>query len=190
MEDLIAETPDALAWVEANDALVRDLASLLRGGREDLREKVGQLLERGRKLEKEVQQLKTKLASGHTGAAGGDLAAQARKVGDLNVLAARVDGADAPALRQAVDRLKDRLKSAVIVLGSVEGADKVLLAAGVTADLTRRIKAGDVIGPVARQVGGRGGGRADMAQAGGNDPAALDAALASVEPWVRAKLDP
>ena len=92
------------------------------------------------------------------------------------------------ALRDAVDQLKAKLKSAVIVLASVEGADKVLLVAGVTQDQTSKIKAGELIGSVAQQVGGRGGGRADLAQAGGTNPAALDAALASVESWVRSRL--
>ncbi len=176
----------ALAWVEANEALLRDVAALVRGGREELKEKVGQVLERGRRLEKELQQLKSRVASGQAG--GVDLADQARDIGGVKLVAARVDGADAPALREAVDRLKDKLKSAVIVLGAVAGEQKVLLAAGVTADQTGRIKAGELIAPVAQQVGGRGGGRADMAQAGGSDPAALDAALAAVEPWVREKL--
>ncbi len=178
----------ALAWVEANDALVRDVAALVRGGRDELRDKISQVLERNRKLEKELQQLKGRLAGGQAGVGGGDLADRARDVGDVKVLAARVDGADAPALREAVDRLKSKLKSAIIVLGAVENPEKVLLVAGVTQDQTARIKAGELIGRVAQQVGGRGGGRPDMAQAGGNDPSALDAALAAVEPWVREKL--
>jgi alanyl-tRNA synthetase len=177
----------ALDWMEANEALVRDVAALVRGGREDLREKVGQLVERSRKLEKEVTQLKTKLASGQSGG-GADLGDRAQEIGGIKVLAARVDGADAPALRDALDRLKNKLKSAVIVLGAVESTEKVLLIAGVTADQTSRIKAGELIGHIAKHVGGRGGGRPDMAQAGGNDPAGLDAALAGVEPWVRKKL--
>jgi alanyl-tRNA synthetase len=99
-----------------------------------------------------------------------------------------VDGADAGALRAAVDQLKDRLKSAVVVLASVENPGKVVLVAGVTADLTSRIKAGELAGAVAAQVGGRGGGRADFAQAGGSKPEALDAALESVQEFVRARL--
>jgi alanyl-tRNA synthetase len=174
----------AVAWAESSDALLRDVGALVRGGREDLRDKIEQLLERSKKLEKEIQQLKGKLASGQ----GGDLSSAAREINGVKVLATRVDGADARALRDAVDQLKDKLKSAVIVLASVEGTDKVLLVAGVTADQTQKIKAGDLIGSIAQQVGGRGGGRADMAQAGGTNPAALDAALASVEPWVRERL--
>jgi len=174
----------AVAWAETSDELLRDVGALVRGGREELKEKVEQLLERSRKLEKEIQQLKGKLASGQ----GGDLSSAAREINGVKVLATRVDGADARALRDAVDQLKARLKSAVIVLASVEGAYKVLLVAGVTQDQTHRIKAGDLIGSVAQQVGGRGGGRADMAQAGGTNPAALDSALASVESWVRDRL--
>jgi alanyl-tRNA synthetase len=103
------------------------------------------------------------------------------------VLAAALDGADAKSLRETVDRLKDRLKSAAIVLGSTEGG-KVSLIAGVTADLTGRLKAGDLVNFVAQQVGGKGGGRADMAQAGGTEPAKVPAALGSVREWVEQRL--
>jgi alanyl-tRNA synthetase len=175
---------DAVAWAESSDALLRDVGTLVRGGREDLKDKVEQLIERSRKLEKEIQQLKGRLASGQ----GGDLSSAAREINGVKVLATRVDGADAKALRDAVDQLKSKLKSAVVVLASVESDDKVLLVAGVTQDQTGRIKAGELIGNVAQQVGGRGGGRPDMAQAGGTNPAALDAALASVEQWVRERL--
>jgi alanyl-tRNA synthetase len=174
----------AVRWAESSDGLIREIAGLVRGNREEVREKIEQLLERSRRQEKEIQQLKGRLASGQ----GGDLASSAREVNGVKVLATRVDGADARALRDAVDQLKNKLKSAVIVLGSVEGTDKVLLVAGVTADQTSRIKAGDLIGNVAQQVGGRGGGRPDLAQAGGSNPEALDAALASVETWVRERL--
>jgi alanyl-tRNA synthetase len=106
----------------------------------------------------------------------------------VKVVATKVEGADAGALRSAVDRLKDCMKSAVVVLASVEGPEKVVLVAGVTADQTARIKAGELAGAIAAKVGGRGGGRPDFAQAGGNNPAALDAALASVPDFVRARL--
>jgi alanyl-tRNA synthetase len=174
----------AVQWAESTDDLLREVGALVRGGRDEVKDKIEQLLERNRKLDKEVQQLKGRLASGQ----GGDLASSAREVNGVKVLATRVDGADARALRDAVDQLKSKLKSAVIVLGAVEGDSKVLLVAGVTQDQTDRIKAGELVGSVAQQVGGRGGGRPDMAQAGGSNPAALDAALASVEPWVREKL--
>ena len=104
------------------------------------------------------------------------------------VLATRLDGADAGTLRSAVDQLKSRLGSAIVVLGSVESDSKVVLVAGVTQDQTGRVKAGELISAVAAQVGGKGGGRADFAQAGGSKPQALDEALASVAPWVRARL--
>jgi alanyl-tRNA synthetase len=174
----------AVQWAESTDDLLREVGALVRGGRDEVKDRIEQLLERNRRLDKEVQQLKGRLASGQ----GGDLASNAREVNGVKVLATRVDGADARALRDAVDQLKNKLKSAVIVLGAVEGDSKVLLVAGVTQDQTDRIKAGELVGSVAQQVGGRGGGRPDMAQAGGSNPAALDEALASVEPWVREKL--
>jgi len=176
----------ALAYVEENDALLRDLAGLVRGSREELRDKVREQLERGKALEREVRSLKDRLASGQ----GVDLAAGAVDVQGVKVVATKVEGADAGALRTAVDQLKDRLKSAVVVLASVEDLTKVVLVAGVTADQTGRIKAGELAGAVAAQVGGRGGGRADFAQAGGSKPEALDAALGSVLEFVRSRLAP
>jgi len=174
----------ALDYVEQNDALLKDLAALVRGTREDLKDKVREQLERARQMERENRTLKDRLASGQ----GVDLAAGAVDVHGVKVVATRVDGADAGALRAAVDQLKDRLKSAVVVLASVENPGKVVLVAGVTADQTSRIKAGELAGAVAAQVGGRGGGRADFAQAGGSKPEALDAALESVQEFVRARL--
>jgi alanyl-tRNA synthetase len=174
----------AVEYVEQSDALLRDVAQLLRGSREDLKDKVQDALERIRQMEKEVRALKDRLASGQ----GADLASGAVEVQGVKIVATRVEGADAGALRSAVDRLKDRLKSAVVVLASVEGPEKVVLVAGVTADQTGRIKAGELAGVIAAKVGGRGGGRPDFAQAGGNNPAALDAALASVPELVRARL--
>jgi alanyl-tRNA synthetase len=174
----------AVEYVEQNDALLRELAQLVRGSREDVRDKVQDALERMRQMEKEVRTLKDRLASGQ----GGDLASGAVDVLGVKIVATKVEGADAGALRSAVDRLKDRLKSAVVVLASVEGPEKVVLVAGVTADQTARIKAGELAGAIAAKVGGRGGGRPDFAQAGGNNPAALDAALASVPDLVRARL--
>ncbi len=174
----------AIEYVEQNDNLLRDLAQLLRGSREDVKDKVQDALERIRQMEKEVRALKDRLASGQ----GADLASGAVDVAGVKIVATRVEGADAGALRSAVDRLKDRLKSAVVVLASVEGPEKVVLVAGVTADQTARIKAGELAGVIAAKVGGRGGGRPDFAQAGGNNPAALDAALASVPDLVRARL--
>jgi alanyl-tRNA synthetase len=174
----------ALEYVEDSETLVKDLAALVRGSREDVKDKVREQLERARQLEREVRTLKDRLASGQ----GVDLAAGAIDVQGVKVVATKVAGADAGALRTAVDQLKERLKSAVVVLASVENAAKIILVAGVTADQTARIKAGELAGAVAAQVGGRGGGRADFAQAGGSKPEALDAALESVQEFVRARL--
>ena len=174
----------AVEYVEKSDDLLRDLSTLVRGSREDVTDKVRDALDRIRQMEKEIRTLKDKLASGQ----GVDLAAGAVDIQGVKVVATRIDGADAGALRNAVDQLKSKLKTAVIVLASVESADKVVLVAGVTADVTSRIKAGELVGTIAAQVGGRGGGRPDFAQAGGNNPAALDAALAGVQQVVRGKL--
>jgi alanyl-tRNA synthetase len=170
----------AFDWVIRTDQVLRDIAAMLRGSREDVDEKVRELVERSRRLDKEVQQLKSKLASGQSG----DLSTQAKDVGGIKVLAAQVDGADARALRDAMDRLRDKLGSSVIVLAAVQDG-KVVLVAGVSADLLAEFKAGDIVGAVAAQVGGRGGGRADFAQAGGTQPENLGAALAGVETLVR-----
>jgi len=163
---------------------LREVATLLRGSRDDVEDKARQAVERSRRLEKEVAQLKDKLASGQ----GRDLASGAVEVGGLKVLATSVEGADAAALRNAVDQLKGRLGSAVIVLGSPGPDGKVTLIAGVTSDATGRVKAGDVVNFVAQQVGGRGGGRADLAQAGGTDAAKLPDALRTVPDWVRERV--
>jgi alanyl-tRNA synthetase len=173
----------AYQWLVRTDLVLRDVAGLLRGSREDVDEKVRELVERSRRLEKEVQQLKSKLASGQ----GGDLSSQAKDVGGIKVLAVQIDGADAKSLREAVDRLKAKLGSAVVVLASVQDG-KVTLVAGVSADLVDRVKAGDIIGAVAHEVGGRGGGRADFAQAGGTQPEKLGTALAGVESLVLNRL--
>ncbi len=174
----------ALEVAEANEALVREIAAAVRGSREDVASKVRDALERIRQLEKENRALKDKLASGQ----GTDLAAGAVEVEGVKVVATTVSGADASALRTAVDQLKERLKTAVIVLASVEPGGKVLIVAGVTADRTARIKAGELVGSIAAAVGGRGGGRPDFAQAGGTDAAGLEAALAGVVPFVRTRL--
>jgi alanyl-tRNA synthetase len=173
----------AYDWVVHTDQVLRDIAAMLRGSREDVDEKVRELLERSRRLEKEVQQLKSKLASGQ----GGDLTSQAKDVGGIKVLAAQIDGADAKSLRDAVDKLKSKLGSSVIVLATVNEG-KVVLVAGVSADLLTRMKAGEIAGAVAAQVGGKGGGRADFAQAGGTQPENLGKALAGVETLIRNRL--
>jgi len=174
----------ALDYVEKNDELLKEVSTLVRGSREDVGEKVRDALERIKQMEKEIRTLKDRLASGQ----GVDLAAGAVDLQGIKVVATKIDGADAGALRNAVDQLKGKLKSAVIVLASVENPEKIVLVAGVTADVTSRVKAGELVGTIAAQVGGKGGGRPDFAQAGGNNPGALDAALASVQELVRAKL--
>jgi alanyl-tRNA synthetase len=175
----------AYGFVVQTDHKLREVAGLVRGSRDDVEDKVRQLLERSRRLEKEIAQLKDRLASG----GGRDLAEQAIELaGGVRLLAASIDGADAAALRNTVDALKNKLKSAVIVLGSPAGDDKVTLIAGVTDDLVGRIKAGEIVNHVARQVGGKGGGRADLAQAGGTQPGNLPAALAGVAEWVSSRL--
>ena len=176
----------ALDAIARNEAVLRELGTLLRGSRDELGDKLRETLERLRTQEREIRALKDKLASGQ----GGDLASGAIDVLGTKVIAARVDGADSGSLRSAVDQLKSRLGSAIIVLAAVESPTKVVLVAGVTADRVGAIKAGELVGAVAAQVGGKGGGRPDFAQAGGNNPAALDAALASVLPQVRARLQP
>ena len=174
----------ALEAVARSEAVLREVAGLLRGTREDLSDKVREALERIRGQDREIRALKDKLASGQ----GTDLVAGAVDVKGTKVIAARVEGADGGSLRATVDQLKSQLGSAIIVLAAVESPTKVVLVAGVTADRIGHIKAGELVGAVAAQVGGKGGGRPDFAQAGGNNPAALDAALASVLPQVRTRL--
>ena len=174
----------ALGHVVETDQKLREVAGAIKATRDDVEDKVRQLVERARRLEKEVAQLKDRLASGQ----GRDLAADAVSIGGAKVLATSIEGADAAALRNTVDQLKGKLGSAVIVLGSVDAAGKAVLIAGVTADLTARVKAGELANFVAAQVGGKGGGRPDLAQAGGTQPENLDAALASVTGWVGERL--
>ena len=174
----------ALRWVEENEERLQRVAELLRGRPEEADEKLRQLLERQRRLERELERLRQRLAAG----GAGDLASRVVEVDGVKVLAARLDGADAKALRSAVDQWKARLGSAVVVLGTAGEDGKVRLAAGVTDDLTDRLKAGELVNEVAARVGGRGGGRADFAQAGGTDAARLDEALAAVPELVRARL--
>jgi alanyl-tRNA synthetase len=169
----------ALARVQEQQALLDAVAAEVKAQPAEAAQRVAQIQEHARALEKELARLKAKLAA----AQGDDLASQAVDVKGIKVLAAALEGADAAALRDTLDKLKDKLKSAVVVLAS-SGAGKVSLIAGVTADLTAKVKAGELVNFVAQQVGGKGGGRADMAQAGGTDVAAVPAALASVKAWV------
>ena len=172
----------ALQWVAQNELRLRRVAELVKAGRDDVEDKVEQLIQRVRKLEKEAEQLKSKLASNQ----GSDLAAAAQDIAGLKVIAATLD-ADAKTLRDTVDQLKNKLGSAAVVLATVADG-KVSLVAGVTADWTKKIRAGDLVNFVAGQVGGKGGGRPDLAQAGGTDPTALPAALAAVYGWVTAQI--
>jgi alanyl-tRNA synthetase len=173
----------ALAWVHEQESKLTQAAHVLKAQPQELTQKLGQILDNVKSLEKELSRLKSKLASSQ----GDDLADQAVTVGPAKVLAAKLDGADAKTLRETMDKLKDKLKSAAIVLGAVEG-DKVTLIAGVTADLTAKVKAGELVNFVAQQVGGKGGGRPDMAQAGGTDPTKLSEALDSVSDWVKQRI--
>ena len=181
IEAITGET--ALAWLDESEARLLRVADLVKGGRDNVDDKVRQLLDRTRKLEIELEQIKGKLAS----SAGSDLAERAQNINGIKVLAERLDGADAKSLRDIVDQLKNKLGSAAVVLATVTDG-KVSVVAGVTPDYMARIKAGDLVNVVAQQVGGKGGGRADMAQAGGNDPAGLDNALKGVSDWVREQL--
>ena len=174
----------ALAFISAQQALLQQAAVVLKTTPAEVPTRIVQLQEQLRMSERELARMTSRLAASQ----GGDLASQAVTVAGVQILAARVDGVDAKALRETLDRLRDRLGTAAIVLASVASDRKVSLVAGVTPDLTDRIKAGELVSAVAQQVGGKGGGRADMAQAGGNDPARLDEALAGVASWVGARL--
>ena len=169
----------ALAYLNAAEEQLKEAASLVKGSRENLVDKLSAVLERNRQLEKQLEQLQAKAAS----AAGDDLSSSAVDVKGVKVLTARLDGQDGKALLALVDQLKNKLGRAVILLGSVH-EDKVVLVAGVTKDLTGQLKAGDLMKQAAAAVGGKGGGRPDMAQGGGVDAAALDAALALTVPFV------
>jgi alanyl-tRNA synthetase len=175
--------PGALEYVQSQQSLLQDVAGALKAQPQEIGQKIGQIMDNVKALEKELARLKSKLAASQ----GDDLADSAVDVAGVKVLAAAIEGADAAALRETMDKLKDKLKSCAVVLGSTEGG-KVTLIAGVTADLTARIKAGELVNFVAQQVGGKGGGRPDMAQAGGTEPENLGQALAGVVEWVKGKL--
>ena len=174
---------NALAYLQQLEDTVNQAASALKSPTAELTARIGGALDQIKALEKELAALKGKLASSQ----GDELAGQAVEVKGLKVLAARLEGADAKTLRDTMDKLKDKLKSAAIVLAAVEG-DKVQLAAGVTSDAVGRVKAGELVNFVASQVGGKGGGKPDMAMAGGTNAAALPQALAAVQGWVAERL--
>ena len=173
----------ALTYVQQVEASVQAAAAALKTHPAELSQRIGQLSDNLKALEKELARLKSKLAASQ----GEDLVAQALDVKGIKVLAAALEGADVPTLRETMDKLKDKLKTAAIVLASVE-AGKVSLIAGVTPDLTSKLKAGELVNHVAQQVGGKGGGRPDLAQAGGTDPNSLPQALASVSAWAEHRL--
>jgi alanyl-tRNA synthetase len=174
----------ALAYIADTESKLRSVAERVKAGRDDVDDKVAQLAEKLRQAEKQLAQLQSKAAA----QAGGELASQAQDIKGVKVLAARLEGADGKSLRETLDQLKNKLGSAVIVLGAEAGEGKVSLIAGVTADQTARVKAGELVNFVAQQVGGKGGGRPDMAQAGGTQPENLAAALATVSNWVSERL--
>jgi alanyl-tRNA synthetase len=173
----------ALELTQAQQKQLDSIADTLHAQPLEIDTKLGQVMDNVKALEKELARLKSKLASSQ----GDDLAAQAIDFNGVKVLAAPLEGADVKTLRETLDKLKDKLKSAAVVLAAVDG-DKVSLIAGVTADLTAKVKAGELVNFVALQVGGKGGGRPDMAQAGGTQPENLGVALAGVAEWVKAKL--
>ncbi|CAB3770280.1 alanine--tRNA ligase [Burkholderia puraquae] len=174
---------NAVRYVQDLDARMNEAAAALKAQPSELTQRIAQVQDQVKSLEKELGALKSKLASSQ----GDELAQQAVEIGGVFVLAATLDGADAKTLRETVDKLKDKLKSAAIVLAAVEGG-KVSLIAGVTPDASKKVKAGELVNFVAQQVGGKGGGRPDMAQAGGTEPANLPGALAGVKGWVEERL--
>ena len=174
---------NSLAYLQNLNATLNSAAGALKVQPGDLPARIAQVQDQLKGLEKEIAQLKSKLAS----SAGNDLAASAVEVKGVKVLAAKLDGVDPKSLRETVDQLKNKLKSAAIVLATVDGG-KVSLVAGATNDVSGKVKAGELVNFVAQQVGGKGGGRPDMAMAGGSDPSALPQALASVQAWVESRL--
>jgi alanyl-tRNA synthetase len=174
-----------LAHLRATESKLQGAASLLRASPDELTAKVQQLLDRNKQLEKELAATRQKLATG--GGGGQDLASQTKEVKGVKVLAASIEGLDAPGLRTLWDQMKGKLGSGIVIVGAPADG-KVALLAGVTDDLTKKVKAGELVNFVAQQVGGKGGGRPDMAQAGGTEPDKLTAALQSVYGWIEAKL--
>jgi alanyl-tRNA synthetase len=173
----------ALAYLQGLEETVGAAAATLKAPVAELGSRLAQVVDHVKALEKEVTSLKGKLASSQ----GDELLKQAVELQGVKLLVAKLEGADTKTLRDTMDKLKDKLKTAVIVLAAVDG-DKVQIAAGVTNDTTAKVKAGELANFIAAQVGGKGGGKADMAMAGGTEPAKLPAALASVQAWVAAKL--
>jgi len=175
---------NALAWVQQNMDTLQQAAGLLKAQPANLLDRITQMQAQTRQLERELEQAKNKLSA----SAGNDLAGQAEALpGDAKLLVSQLSGVDPKALRGMVDQLKSKLKSAVVLLAAADEG-KISLVAGVTPDLVGSVKAGELVGLVAGQVGGKGGGRPDMAMGGGSDAAALPQALAQVRGWVEQKL--
>ena len=174
---------NALDYVQTREQEIRQAAAALKAQPAELGAKLTQMLDNVRALEKELDRLKSKLAA----SAGDELVQQAVDIGGVRVLAAQLDGVDAKGLRETADKLRDKLKSCALVLGTVADG-KVSLIAAVTPDVIGKIKAGELVNFVATQVGGKGGGKPDLAMAGGSEPSQLPAALASVQAWVQGKL--
>jgi alanyl-tRNA synthetase len=173
----------ALALVQQQEQQLQQVADAVKAQPQEAAARIAQIMDNVKALEKELAALKSKLAS----AQGDELVAQAQDINGVKVLAAKLDGADVATLRETMDKLRDKLKTAAIVLAA-ENEGKVSLIAGVTADATAKVKAGELVNFVAQQVGGKGGGRPDMAQAGGTQPEHLAKALASVLDWVKSRL--
>ena len=173
----------AVKWVEAKDSQLDSLARLLKSSRDEVNAKVEQLIQKLKEQDRQLAQLKGKMAS----QAGSDLSSQAEEIGGVKILTAHLDGADSDTLRDTLDQLKNKLGSAAIVLASSDGG-KVKLIAGVTKELSKTIKAGDLVNIAAAEVGGKGGGRPDMAQAGGSKPEAIPQALDAAKSWLQEQL--
>jgi alanyl-tRNA synthetase len=173
----------AVNWVEAKDSQLDSLARLLKSSRDEVNAKVEQLIQKLKEQDKQLAQLKGKMAS----QAGSDLSSQAEDIGGVKILTAHLEGADSNTLRDTLDQLKNKLGSAAIVLASSDDG-KVKLIAGVTKELSKTIKAGDLVNIAAAEVGGKGGGRPDMAQAGGSKPEAIPQALDAAKSWLQSQL--
>lgn len=173
----------AVDYIQQREAQLLEIAQTLKTNPQEVTQKIAQIIDNVRQTEKELMRLKTQLANTQ----GSDLLTQVQEIEGIQVLAAKLENADSKILRDTLDHLKDKLKSCVVVLGTTTTDDKVALIAGVTSDLTHKIKAGELVNFVAQQVGGKGGGRPDMAQAGGTQPNQLAAALSSVNNWVKEK---
>jgi alanyl-tRNA synthetase len=173
----------ALAWFYESEQTLATITQLVKGQRQNTADKVQQLTERNRELEKEIDKLNLKLAN----SASGDLLAQVQEIDGIKLLAVKVDGADAKSLRTTFEQVKSKLASGIILLAAAD-SEKATVIAGVSSDLTNRFKAGDLVQHISVQLGGKGGGRPDVAQGGGSNVNALPQALASISTWVKERI--